>query len=83
MPVLIGLVCDPLHFFFHTYAATADFSIFSFLIFLKAISKQELTNWENTLITKNKDHIINFEIPPADHLTRKFKIGRASCRERV
>jgi hypothetical protein len=24
------------------------------------------------LITKNKDFIINFEIPPADHLTEKF-----------
>ena len=35
-------------------------------------NKQELTNWENIFITKNKDRIINFEIPPADHLTRKF-----------
>ena len=35
-------------------------------------NKQELTNWVNILITKNKDRIINFEIPPADHLTRKF-----------
>ena len=34
----------------------------------QAANKQELTNWENILITKNKDHIINFEIPPADHL---------------
>ena len=29
-------------------------------------------NWGNILITKNKDLIINFEIPPADHLIRKF-----------
>ena len=24
------------------------------------------------IITENKDYIINFEIPPADHLTKKF-----------
>ena len=36
----------------------------------QASNKQELTNWENILITKNEDHIINFEIPPADQLTR-------------
>ena len=35
----------------------------------EASNKQELTNWENILITKNKDHVINFEILPADHLT--------------
>ena len=35
-------------------------------------NKQELTYWENILTTKNKDHIINFEIPPADHITKKF-----------
>ena len=38
----------------------------------QASNKQELTNWENILITKNIDCIINFEIPPADHLTKKF-----------
>ena len=38
----------------------------------QAANKQELTNWENFLIKKNKDLIINFEIPPADHLTKKF-----------
>ena len=37
----------------------------------QASNKQELTNWENILTTKNKDRIINFEIPPADHLTKK------------
>ena len=37
----------------------------------QAANKQEL-NWEIILITKNKDHIINFEILPANHLTRKF-----------
>ena len=36
----------------------------------QAANKQELTNWGNILITKNKDCIINFEIPPADHLLR-------------
>ena len=34
----------------------------------RASNKQELTTWENILITKNKDRVINFEIPPADHL---------------
>ena len=38
----------------------------------QASNKQELTNWENIIITKNKDCIINFEILPADHLTKKF-----------
>ena len=38
----------------------------------QAANKQELTNWENILITKNKDRVINFEIPPTDHLTKKF-----------
>ena len=38
----------------------------------QASNKQELTNWENILITKYKDCIINVEIPPADHLTKKF-----------
>jgi hypothetical protein len=43
------------------------------LVLLKQTSnKQELTNWENIIITKNKDCIINFEILPTDHLTRKF-----------
>ena len=37
-----------------------------------ASNKQELTNWENILITKYKDYIINFEIPPADHLSKKL-----------
>jgi len=31
-----------------------------------------LTDWESILITKNKDCIANFEIPPAEHLTKKF-----------
>ena len=26
----------------------------------------------NKLITKNRDYVINFEILPADHLTRRF-----------
>jgi hypothetical protein len=40
-------------------------------VLLKQTSnKQKLTNWENILVTKNKDRVINFEIPPADHLTR-------------
>jgi hypothetical protein len=42
-------------------------------VLLKQVSnKQELTNWGNILIRKNKDHIINFKIPPTDDLTRKF-----------
>ena len=35
-------------------------------------NKQELTKWENILITENKDRIINFEILPAEHLIKKF-----------
>ena len=38
----------------------------------QVLNKQELTNLENILITKNKDRVINFEIPPADHLTKKL-----------
>ena len=38
----------------------------------QASNKQELTHQENIFITKNKDCIIHFEIPLADHLTRKF-----------
>ena len=39
-----------------------------FLIELQASNKQKLINWENILITKNKDRIVNFEILPVDHL---------------
>ena len=42
------------------------------VVLKQAANKQELTNWENILITKNKDHIINFEIQTADNLTKKF-----------
>ena len=35
-------------------------------------NKQELTNWENLLITKKTNYIINFVIPPAEHLTKRF-----------
>ena len=38
----------------------------------QASNTEELTNWGNILIIKNKDFIINFEIPPADHLTKKY-----------
>ena len=40
----------------------------------QAANKQELTNWDNILITENKDCITNFEIPPADYLTKKFSL---------
>ena len=45
----------------------------------QAANKEELTNWENILITKNKDRIINFEIPPADQLLQESqtKISRS------
>ena len=33
-----------------------------------------MTMWENLLILKNKEHVMNFEIPPCDVLTRKFVI---------
>ena len=39
---------------------------------MQAANKQEFKNWENCLITKNKDRVINFEFPPADHLPKKF-----------
>ena len=42
------------------------------VILKQAANKQELTNWENILLIKSKDCIINFEILPADHLTKKF-----------
>ena len=41
-------------------------------VLLKQASNKQELNWENILITKNKDRIINFEILPADHLTLKF-----------
>ena len=42
-------------------------------ILLKQTSnKQKLTNSENIKMSKNKDLIIDFEIPPADYLTKKF-----------
>ena len=53
----------------------------------QVLNKQELTNWENILITKNKDCVINFEIPPADHLTKKFILipveGSSSASTRI
>ena len=33
-----------------------------------------MTMWENLLILKNKEHVMNFEIPPCDVLMRKFVI---------
>ena len=41
----------------------------------QASNKQELTKWESSLVTENKNHIINVEIPPVDHLTKKFIIN--------
>ena len=38
----------------------------------KPVLLKQTSNWENSLITKNKDRITNFEILPADHLTKKF-----------
>ena len=35
-------------------------------------NKNEMTMWENLLILKNKDQVINFEIPPCDVLSKKF-----------
>ena len=31
-----------------------------------------MTMWENLLILKNKERVMNFEIPPSDVLTRRF-----------
>ena len=33
-----------------------------------------MTTWENLLILKNKEQVMNFEIPPCDVLTKKFVI---------
>ena len=34
----------------------------------------EMTMWENLLILKNKERVMNFEILPCDVLTRRFMI---------
>ena len=49
------------------------------VISMQAANKQEFKNWENCLITKNKDRVINFEIPPADQLLQEIqtKISRS------
>ena len=39
-------------------------------VLLKQASNKQELNWENILITINKDRIINFEISQADHLTK-------------
>ena len=36
--------------------------------------RNEMTMWENLLILKNKERVMNFEIPPCDILTKKFVI---------
>ena len=36
--------------------------------------RSEMTTWENLLILKNKERVMNFEIPPCDVLTRRFVI---------
>ena len=36
--------------------------------------RSEMTMWENLLILKNKERVMNFEIPPCDVLTKKFVI---------
>ena len=33
-----------------------------------------MTMWENLLILKNKEWVMNFEIPPCEVLTKKFVI---------
>ena len=40
---------------------------------IQASIKQELTKWENILITKNKDHITSIEIPPAEQFLQEFE----------
>jgi len=39
-------------------------------VLLKQVSNKPGLIWENILMIKRKDFIINFEIPPADHLTK-------------
>ena len=33
-----------------------------------------MTMWENLLILKNKNQVMNFEIPPCDVLSKKFNL---------
>ena len=35
-------------------------------------NKNEMRMWENLLILKDKDPVMNFEIPPCDVLSKKF-----------
>ena len=36
--------------------------------------RSEMTMWENLLISKNKERVMNFEILPCDFLTKNFVI---------
>ena len=38
---------------------------------------------ENILITKNKDFVINFEIPQAEHLIKKFILNPVSSGQQI
>ena len=45
-------------------------------VLLKQASKlTRINKLENIIINKNKDSIINFEFPLADHLTKKFTLN--------
>ena len=51
----------------HMYGKKKQAGDHKTVLLMQASNKQELTNWENILITKNKDRVINFKIPPADN----------------
>ena len=41
-------------------------------VLLKQASNKQKINWKNYPYNKKQNHMINFEIPPADYLTKKF-----------
>ena len=54
--------------------ATVTKSFFGRSPWLLGQQDKNLTNWEYIVIRrkKTKKHILNFEVPPVDHLARKF-----------
>ena len=56
----------------HMYGKENMQQIVKPILLMQTLNKQGLTNWDNILIPKNKDCIINFEIPPVDYLTKKL-----------
>ena len=52
------------------------------ILLKETLNKQILTNWENILIAKPKDFVLNFEIQPENYLTKEIILtvkGRISA----